>query len=139
METHNFQRSKERSETLDVKTGIEKALRAQLPGLLAIHQAAKANDMAGIDYWIEFAGGIMRSVDVKMRSRDYEAEGKPGAGAGNMVKRGCREMAGHAIQSCVITSCSTGTAPGAAILWTSVSFNRCSPKNGATGAASMVG
>lgn len=78
MEAHNFQRSKERSETPDAKAGIEKALHAQLPGLLAIHQAAKANDMAGIDYWLEFAGGIMRSVDVKMRSRDYEAEGKPG-------------------------------------------------------------
>lgn len=78
METHNFQRSKERSETPDVIAGIEKALRAQLPGVLAIYPAAKANDMAGIDYWLEFAGGVMRGVDVKMRSRDYEAEGKPG-------------------------------------------------------------
>jgi len=78
METHNFQRSMALTERPDVKVGIEKALRTQLPGLLAIHQADKANDMAGIDYWIEFAGGVMRSVDVKMRSKDFEAQGKPG-------------------------------------------------------------
>jgi len=75
---HDFTERMAFSDKPDVQAGIEKALRDQLPSLLSVHKAHQDNDKAGVDYWLEFSGGAIRSVDVKARSIDYEAKGEPG-------------------------------------------------------------
>jgi len=59
----------------DVVAGVVAAIRHYIPEVLNVIQAHKQNDMIGVDYWLEFAGGRMETVDVKVRQDDYSLRG----------------------------------------------------------------
>lgn len=61
----------------DVQQRIAAAIRRNLPDALNIHRAAMDNDKMGVDYFIEFQGAQMRTLDVKARRQDYALKGQP--------------------------------------------------------------
>lgn len=60
-----------RSQTPALYAAVWKAISKCFPEALALIPSHTENDKLGVDYWIEFAGGKMEALDVKIRSRDY--------------------------------------------------------------------
>lgn len=75
MKTFDFHQQKAMSERPAIDAAVRKAIRAQFPDVLAIHKAHLENDKRGIDYWLEFAGGKMETLDVKVRQKDFSLRG----------------------------------------------------------------
>lgn len=78
MATYDFHERLRFSQSDDVREGIARAIQQQFPGVLQVHSAHLRNDLEGIDYLLEYPNGRIRTVDVKVRDKDYERKGEPG-------------------------------------------------------------
>ncbi len=58
-----------------VVAAVKAAIKARFPEVLNITQAHKQNDMLGADYWLEFQGCKMETLDAKIRKLDYSLRG----------------------------------------------------------------
>lgn len=54
--------------------GIERILKARIPGAVSVTRASLRHDKNGTDYWVERKNGKRLSVDVKARQRDFAPE-----------------------------------------------------------------
>lgn len=63
------------SEQPDVVAAVKAAIKARFPEVLNIAQAHKQNDILGADYWLEFQGCKMETLDTKIRKLDYSLRG----------------------------------------------------------------
>lgn len=75
VKTFDFHQQKAMSERPKIYAAVREAVRKQFPDVLAIHKAHVENDKRGIDYWLEFAGGKMETLDVKIREKDWALRG----------------------------------------------------------------
>lgn len=53
---------------------VSRVLLDLIPGALQAHQAGKANDKAGVDWWVEMSSARHLAVDAKVRESDWRAK-----------------------------------------------------------------
>lgn len=56
-----------------VVADVRSILLREIPGAVNVHQAAKANDRLGVDWWVEMTGARLLAVDAKVREEDWAA------------------------------------------------------------------
>jgi hypothetical protein len=72
-----------------VVEGVIAAIKRCFPEALNVTQAHTENDRLGIDYWLEFPGGRMETLDAKIRKQDYSL---PVRGNGRDDRTACIEL-----------------------------------------------
>lgn len=89
MTVRDFNTDKAMSDQPAVVEAIKAACQVQWPDLLGIERAHQLNDLIGVDYWLEFQGGVKRTLDVKVRKDDYSL---PSHGTRQDSRTACLEL-----------------------------------------------
>ncbi|MES1999322.1 MAG: hypothetical protein V4446_08405 [Pseudomonadota bacterium] len=75
MTARDFHADLAMSDRPEVVAAITAACHGYWPELLSVHRAHTTNDKMGADYWLEFPGCKMETLDAKVRRKDYVLRG----------------------------------------------------------------